>query len=338
VKILLCSYAFAPSIGGIETVSAILAEEFTKLGATVVVVTNTMGEQVSAGYQVVRCPSLPELIKLSRSVDVIFQNNISLKTLLPLLLFRRPIFVTHQTWITNVKGGRGWAERLKILVLPFCRNIAISQAIAYALPVKSPVIIGNPFDPLEFTVSGENVRDKDIVFLGRLVSSKGCDLVLRALAILKAEGNCPSFSIIGDWPELHALEQLSSDLGLSSQVAFRGAMRSGRGREVMRHKIMVVPSTWEEPFGVVALEGIAAGCVIVASRTGGLPEAVGPCGIFFPKGDVVALASTLKGLLADGTLQRKLTREGWRHLQQFQPNVIAVRYMETFRSAPADGR
>ena len=130
-----------------------------------------------------------------------------------------------------------------------------------------------------------------------------------------------------------ALKLLTIDLGLSDQVAFLGTMREGRGKVVAGHKIMVVPSIWEEPFGVVALEGIAAGCAVVASRGGGLPEAVGPCGILFPNGDVSALAAALKDLLTSPGLRDKLMAERNQHLESFQPEAVAKRYLEVFESA-----
>ena len=57
MRILFCSYAFAPSIGGIETVSRILANQFCGLGSTVTLVTNTPGEEISGTYEVVRRPT-----------------------------------------------------------------------------------------------------------------------------------------------------------------------------------------------------------------------------------------------------------------------------------------
>jgi glycogen synthase len=332
MRILLCSYVFAPSVGGIETVSRILAEEFSRLGSTVTVVTSTPGEKVNAAYEVVRRPSPGQLRKLARNADIIFQSNISLKTLLPLLFSRKPIVITHHGCITRADGKRGWREHLKLSLLGRCHNIAISKAVADALPVKSTVI-GNPFETDEFTDQGEDGRVKDIVFLGRLVSDKGCDLVLRALALLKAEGIRPTYSVIGDGPEMAALKRLTGELDLWDQVVFRGTVREGRGREVAQHKIVVVPSIWEEPFGVVALEGIAAGCVVVASQSGGLPEAVGRCGILFPNRDVAALASVLKELLESDSLREELRSRRSEHLERFQPATVAQKYMEVFEIA-----
>ena len=54
---------------------------------------------------------------------------------------------------------------------------------------------------------------------------------------------------------------------------------------------MVIPSRCAEPFGLVALGGIASGCAIVASDQGGLPDAEGPCGLYFPNRTAKALAT-----------------------------------------------
>ena len=328
----MCSYAFAPGLGGIETVSKILAEQFTRLGAKVTVVTYTPGEPVEAPYEVLRRPAFGKVYELARHSDIAFQNNISLNMLPELFAARKPVVVAHHTWIRRTDGSLGWQDRLKNLAVRACRNIAISKAIAASLPVRSAVI-GDPFEPGEFKDLGREFRTKDIVFMGRLVTDKGCDLALRSLAMLKAEGVCPSFTVIGDGREAPKLKRLTAELGLSEQVRFLGAMREGRGKEVARHKVMVIPSIWEEPFGVVALEGLAAGCVLAASAGGGLPDAVGPCGLLFPNGDVAAMAAALKELLTKPALGEKLMTERDRHLENFKPEVVARKYMEVFESA-----
>ena len=329
MKILVCTHVFPPSVGGIETVTRILAEQFTRLGATVTVVTPTPGEPISADYKLIRRPSLRQLRALARASDLVFQSNISLRTLLPLLFSGKPIVITHHGIATRVDGSLGWQDRLKRALFPCCHNLAISRSVADGLAVASTVV-GNPFDAGEFTVSQTTGRDKDIVFLGRLVSDKGCDLALRALALLKKEGVCPSLTVIGDGSEMASLKRLAAELEL--QVEFRGMMLAGRGRELARHKVMVIPSVWAEPFGIVALEGLAAGCVPVASRAGGLPEAVGPCGLLFPNGDIKAMAEAIKRLIADAPLREKLLACREQHLKNFQPETVARRYLDFFES------
>jgi glycosyltransferase involved in cell wall biosynthesis len=263
--------------------------------------------------------------------DVVMQNLISLRTLVSLILSRKPIVVTHQSWLRRTDGKRGLENYLKLLSLCVCHNVSISKAIAASLPVGS-VIIGNPFEARAFDGLLDTKRDKDIVFLGRLVSDKGCDLLLHALAELKSKNLFPSLTVIGDGPERSALETLTVELDLTDQVQFLGALQHGRGAIVARHLIMAIPSIWAEPFGVVALEGIASGCAIVASSQGGLPDAGGPCGLYFPNGDVGALASALERLLTNVFLREELISNGPTHLKEFQPAFVAGRYLDLFHA------
>jgi len=72
---------------------------------------------------------------------------------------------------------------------------------------------------------------------------------------------------------------------------------------------------------------------VVASQGGGLPEAVGPCGILIPNGDVRALAAALKDLLTNAFLREQLVARRSEHLKDFQPEFVAKRYLEFFTSA-----
>ena len=228
MKILLTSLLFAPSIGGIETVSLLLAREFTAAGHSVKVATMTPGEGgASDGFEVLLKPSLAELVQAARWCDVYFQNNISLPLAAPLLIVRRPWFICHQTWIPRPSGFSGLNRRLKLFLLRFAHSISISQAIAGALPVKSE-LIPNPYDAALFHVRDSIARSGDLVAFGRLVSDKGFDLLVEALALLSKEGSRPKLTIIGDGPEKQALLQQAKDLQVAEQITFLGA-RTGEG-------------------------------------------------------------------------------------------------------------
>jgi len=334
VKILLSSHSFHPAVGGLETVSRLLAEEFTSAGAEVTVITQTPPSVTHLdeyAYQVVRQPNNSQLVAVCRQADIHFQNNISLKTLIPLLPIRKPTFIAHHTWLHQSDGRVAPQDRIKRFLLRFAHNISISQAMAKSLPVPSTVI-GNPYESHAFAQYRETPKTKDIVFLGRLVSDKGCDLALQALPILKKEGLTPTLTFIGDGTERPKLEALTAQLGLSGQVTFLGNLTTERGQEVARHKVMVIPSRWAEPFGLVALEGLAAGCALAASNLGGLPEAVGPCGQLFPNGDAAALAVVLKNLLTDENLRTQLLSQSQSHLANFDPKVVAQHYLNFFQN------
>jgi glycogen(starch) synthase len=329
MKILLCSNWFEPSIGGVETVSKILAEEFTKAGATVTVVTSTPGPASEGPYKVVRQPSSGEVRALAKQSDVVWQNLMSLNTLFPVLFTGKPIVMTHQSWLRHTDFTRTPKNRLKLIAMRVATNISISQAIADDLPIPTEVI-GNPFEASVFEPLRDRPRERDIVFLGRLVSDKGCDVLLNALGMLRQQGLTPSLTVIGDGEEMENLKALAAKLGIAPQIEFSGSVNQGRGEIVARHRVMAVPSLWAEPFGIVALEGIASGCALVASERGGLIEAVGPCGLPFPNGDATALAGALKRVLYEPGLRESLVAKGPEHLKRFQPAYIAQRYLQIF--------
>lgn len=329
MKILLGSHHFFPSTGGIETVSNLLGREFIRLGHEVRVITQTPGGG-DFPFSVIREPSPFELLRNVRWCDVFLQNNISLRTLWPLLFVRRTLFVTHQTWIANPDGSTGWQHRLKRFVLRSATSFAISKAIAERLPVSS-IRIGNPYDAEVFKESPAEERNRELIFVGRLVSDKGVSLLLD---VLKSLDPNPHLAIAGDGPERAALERQVADLGLQSQVDFVGPQQGEQLAKLLRqHQVLIVPSRWEEPFGIVALEGIACGCVVVGSAGGGLAEAIGPCGLTFPNGDTDALATAIAKLLADPQERARLRQKAPLHLAPFTPQHVAGIYLEAMEKA-----
>src|SRR5256885_5717778 len=146
MKILFSSYLFHPSVGGIESVSKILSEKFAAAGDDVQVITQSAGGAVpDATYGVTRRPSIAQLFALLRWCDLFFQNNISLRSLIPALILRKPTLVVHQTWLQNTRGEIGWHNRLKQFLLRRVTNVAISKAVAARVNARC-LVVGNPYD------------------------------------------------------------------------------------------------------------------------------------------------------------------------------------------------
>lgn len=334
MKILISSHAFAPSIGGIETVSRLLAAEFLRSGHVVKVLTHTPGPSAEdAIYPVLRRPSLGELVSAIRWCDVFWQNNLSLRTLWPALAFRKPVVITHQGSYCRKPSGIDLVQRLKHAVVGRLPSVAISQAVAKCFETNSTVI-PNPYDASRFTVDSSAVeRRGDLIFLGRLVSEKGVDLLLDALAELRGRSFVPHLTVVGSGPESSAIQEMTTGLELDEQVTFVGAKSGAELVALLQwHKVLVVPSRYDEPFGVVALEGIAAGCAVIGSEGGGLPEAIGLCGLTFPNGDVSALAAAVERLLASPNECKQFLDFASGHLAKFCPAVIAESYLTLFRA------
>ncbi|HEV3460343.1 MAG TPA: glycosyltransferase family 4 protein [Thermoanaerobaculia bacterium] len=340
MKILLYSPAFLPRIGGLEIGQALLADCLTRLGQEVTVVTRTAAKDADGfGFQVLRCPGPVALLRAVRSCDVFFQANVSLRGLWPLLLVRRPWAVSHHSWYCRSDGRIAWQDRLKRFLLRYAA-VSISVSTAMAAHLESPsFIIPNAYRDDLFRVLPEMARDRELIFLGRLVSDKGVDLLIAALAQLARRGLRPRLTVVGGGGEQPALEQQAARLGVADQIDFLGTRTNSELVSLLnRHRILVMPSRYEEPFGVAALEGIACGCVAVGSSGGGLPEAIGPCGRTFRNGSVEELAAVLDELLRQPEQAAALRARAPEHLARHASAGIARLYLEVLEDGVAARR
>lgn len=333
MNILFCSVPFQPSVGGLETVSAILAERLHAMGHAVVLVTHTEWRGTEhTPFPVVRRPGARSLFELVRNADVVLHNNISLKFAWPLLLIRRPWVIAHHMWTPRAEKGEVLG-RLKHWCSRFARNIAVSRAMADSLTVPA-VVIPNPYADHVFMPIAGIARNEDLIFVGRLVSGKGVPVLLEALARLKSRGVRPRLTIVGTGPDEATLRRQAEALAITDQVHFAGLRRGvDLVAALCAHKVVVIPSVWEEPFGVVALEAIACGCAAIVSRSGGLPDAVGRCGMVVPKNDSAALASAIERLVSDSAARSVMTESAPGHLAEHTRDRIAQRYMEVIDDA-----
>jgi len=119
------------------------------------------------------------------------------------------------------------------------------------------------------------------------------------------------------------------DLQLEDFVNFVGPLR---GNDVAvclnRHRYILVPSLWEEPFGNVVLEGMACGCLPIVSDGGGLPDAIGNAGISFKRGDTAALVNCIKEVINHPDLEQQLRNAAKDHLAKHYPDIVSQQYLE----------
>jgi glycosyltransferase involved in cell wall biosynthesis len=194
-------------------------------------------------------------------------------------------------------------------------------------------VIRNPYDNAVFRKTPGISRDGDLLFVGRLVTAKGADVVLRAFPLILSNRPETTLTIVGSGQEESALRKLADSLGIAERVSFLGARQGSDLAELMnRHKILVVPSRSVPPeaLPVVPVEAIACGCVPVASRMGGLPESVGDAGALFEEGNFEELAGILLHLLQSPDALDQYRKMAGQHLRQFQPDAVADAYESHF--------
>jgi glycosyltransferase involved in cell wall biosynthesis len=330
MNILFVCHVFHPSVGGIETSALLLIREFLALGHGLRVLTHSELGQASemAAFPVFRRPSLREQLRLAAWADVVYQHNPSLTYLLPLEWKGRGAVSVH-TWVSRTDGRRSLRDRLKLAWLGRWPVIANSRAMARALPMPATVIENGYDDRVFDTIGAGGFEAREgAVFVGRLVSDKGARFAVEAIAALRDAGRPMPLSLVGEGPERAALEAEVRARGLSGLVHFAGRLPPGEVAALLRRaRYLLVPSLWEEPFGIVALEGIACGCLVVATDGGGLADAVGDCGLLVPRGDAGALARAITRLEEDATLRARLAAARAAHLDAHRPRTVAERHL-----------
>jgi len=159
----------------------------------------------------------------------------------------------------------------------------------------------------DFAQPGEDI----VFFVGRLVREKGVDTLLDAFPAVLERRPATRLVIAGTGPHEGHLRGRVSSMGLDGRVHFAGYL-DDRTRNLLYHwaSMAVVPSYYE-PFGLTALEAMAAGAPLVVSDTGGLGETVvhNETGVKVPPANPGELAGALLRLLSDSGLARRLAEK-----------------------------
>ncbi|MGH2740859.1 MAG: glycosyltransferase family 4 protein [Actinomycetota bacterium] len=173
-----------------------------------------------------------------------------------------------------------------------------------------------------------------VLFAGRLEYEKGVQTVLQALPLVVDRVPGVRFHVAGAGSHRPRLEKRARELGVADRVTFLGFLDD----ELLRNyyaasDLVLVPSLYE-PFGMVALETMAAGTPVAVADTGGLQEVVrdGDTGLRFVPGDAPACAEAMVRLLTDKRLARKLSMRARQILaSDYSWSAAAERAVETYR-------
>ncbi|MCI4320558.1 MAG: glycosyltransferase family 4 protein [Thermoplasmata archaeon] len=173
-----------------------------------------------------------------------------------------------------------------------------------------------------------------LLYAGRIASNKGLPTLVTALARLPPSVRVPLVLMGPDWGERAALEHLADQLGVSKEVVWLGHVPDERQhREVFRRAtLFVLPSEWEA-FGLVLLEAMAAGCPIVATEVGAVPEVLeqGRAGRLVPYGDPDRLAGAIQELLEDPAKAQGFAVRGTQRVTQYGWEQAVDRHLELYR-------
>jgi glycosyltransferase involved in cell wall biosynthesis len=305
-----------------------LAHEWSKNHeVTVLTKVKAVSPEYHFSFRILPKFNLISLFSSVKRADIFIEANISFKTFVIGLLFCKKWFVIHHTTYSSNLSGK-----FKNLLTLFPFNIACSHFVAKSLKGNS-FVIPNFYNSELFKIHSSDRELNSLVFLGRLVSDKGVDLLLEALYVLNQQGAKYQLTIIGIGPEECNLRNLVNRLNLENFVIFKGVLK-GKDLvcELNRHNVMVIPSRWKEPFGIVALEGLACGCKIVCPDEGGLIEAAGHTSFLFHHNNLESLRFAIKKAVSYFSTN-DFNVKVQAHLNQHTQELIANRYLDYINSS-----
>ncbi len=342
-RLLIVGKAYAPHIGGVETIMQQVAEGMRPWArVSVLTCRNTMGaaqkDRIN-GIKVYRCGSLGTLrsCPVSLSFLSVFRRKVMLADVVELHL---PFPVADLACILSGYRGKvvvAWHSdivRQKILRAAY-------QPIMHALLRRADVIITATQAHIDHSTALQPYRKKCVVipygidtklyddtpyqpvlqrrlhmphakkilFVGRLVYYKGVDVLLQAFAMLP-EAPCCELFLAGEGNEKESLQLLAYRLEIADRVHFLGRRMAPELRAMFQDcDLFVLPSTANsEAFGLVQLEAMACGKpVINTALPTGVPQVSlhGETGLTVPAGDAEALCNAMALLLGDAALCRR---------------------------------
>jgi glycogen synthase len=267
-------------------------------------------------------------------------------------------FGRHQGWVQKHPQShihaveRGMVRRADH-VITCSEYMAGHVSRVFGVPPAKVTPIPNGIDPTDLepiaapadliSLRARFARPDDLLVLlvGRLVYEKGFHLALDALAPIAQRTGNVRFVVAGTGTAEAELKAQAQRLGLGQHGSFLGWVGDDMLHSLYRvANLVIVPSIYE-PFGLVALEAMASGCLCVVADTGGLREVVpadGTAALRFPVDDPDALREILEQVLTDDDARARLVAEAREHVLRFDWAEVAHRTLGVYRSLAAGDR
>ena len=226
-------------------------------------------------------------------------------------------------------------------------NIPTSEHLALRQPTPRQVVIYNPVDLQLFAIDDAGDRAAEaqrrvqeapvmFTFIGRLITEKGVDDLLHALAALVSSGDIVGKSpvllkVIGDGPERESLHVLARELNLDGRVEWAGPkVNDALKPEVVNAGVCVIPSAWEEPGALTVMNLMSAGKPLIVSRRGFLSECAGDAALVFDNQNRTELANAMRRLGNDSALQNQLVVSSLDRIKKYGSDTSVKRMLNLF--------
>lgn len=289
----------------------------------------------------------------TKSFDVLHAHSLLPQGFTALFNGQLPVVATsHGADVLELKQG-GLYGKLKRRVArqaaAITVNSSVTQAAVERLGAATEKVIRVPATPNITPPQAEKVAAlktrfvgaKLLLYVGRLIEQKGVEDVLRALALRRNVDPQLQLSIVGDGANRDRLEALTEELGLDDAVHFVGWVDGGElGNYYAAADVFIATpkpgaTSVLEAQGLVYIEAMAAGTPVIASRCGGIPDAVidGETGLLVEPGDVAGIVSALEQMFEQPALRVRLAENARRRYEmEFSPAVVTRKMLGVYQS------
>jgi len=365
MRILLISSRFHPFSGGVESVTLNLAREFSRKHE-VLVISSKMGiaRAAAENFQGIRIrrlwlglPRSPrgflvfplrflnsswKLWKIARNfrpevINYHFPDDASIYVYLLQKITHTPLILDVHGNDLQVFGKLPWYRFFLRRIGRSARWVVVhstylKRELQKEIPeVEAKIrIIPNGVGEEFFALSGQDTGNQNyFLYYGRLVPKKGVDVLIRAFDLVK-EQTAADLIIVGDGEERENLEGLVKKLNLELRVKFVGVKTGGNLLRLIKGAQLAIIPSRREPFGIVALELMAAGKPIIAAQTGGLQELLEDkhTALFFESENYRDLAEKIVKLQNDPALRRRLAKNSTKEAQNYHWTTIGEKYLK----------
>lgn len=377
LRICIYCHQFRPFQGGVQTSTQHLAHHLTNRGHEVIVVTATpKNPGWCPPFNLIHGPSKKQLARIFASSDLVHCQGFALLPIILAILSSRPVVWSHHDYDLLCPKGIAWYDgpcsfglakcvgnlrrdhpwylvvgliatysiRLLLQRHPRIKHLSDSEFVRDHNGPRFSAVLHYGILPLSADWNHASFqaikpdRPPSFVFVGRLIPEKGCHVLLEALNSPQLRELGAEAIIIGDGPMRETLRELAEKYQLADRVRFLGHLEgSEMWNEIVASTAVVIPSIWDEPFGMVAIEAMELGVPVVASRVGGLSESVGLGGLLFERNDASGLAETLARLALDSSLRKELVRTGREVASQHHWTRLSESYEKFYRTV-VEGR
>ena len=265
-------------------------------------------------------------------------------------------FGRHQGWVdkypqSHIHGVEASMVHRADEVIACSNYMRGHIASAFGVSPRRITVIPNGIDPSDLESFADDLGalrakyaapdERLVLLVGRLVYEKGFHLALDALAAAVTRLGDVRFVVAGTGTAEAELKKQARKLGLMKHGSFLGWVGDDMLHSLYRiSDVCIVPSIYE-PFGLVALEAMASGCLTIVADTGGLREVVpgdGSVGLRFRSRDSDSLGEILQDVLADDVGRHRLVAAAREHVLKFDWAEVGATMLELYRRPRAAPR